>query len=315
MKVKQIALLLALMVMAVNLRVYAQGNVNLVPAQDIMCGDLLEGEFLTPLEERTYSLSADAGTTVSISITAIAQQPKMFVLLTDPSNFGLAISDGRMDAAQTVYFPGKMQSQNQLTDLVLPATGKYKIRLVNFVYRNFNFATNDYMVFQGDGLGGTGLYSISLTCIDRFGDPIPPLENTNTNTETQSNDTQGTVAPNLIPDFSSTPRIPLTAGLPMGGGLSADANIPSAYTIDGSKDQQLTLEINRLAGNLNVAVVLISPTNEVMNFSSLIGSKSLTISTLLPDNGTYTIGVFRVDLLTPASPENTAFQLQASLSS
>ncbi len=312
MKSKRIVVLIALAIAIWALPAKAQNDVNLVPPQDIVCGDNIEAEFTTIREERTYSITADAGTTVTVTIRSIAQQPRMFALVTDPSDFGIAISDGRMDAGQTVYFPGTLQSQIQLKDLILPATGKYTLRLVNFVFRNFNFSNSDYMVSPYDGVGGTGLYSILIECINRNGTPIPPLEDSGSDT-TQSNDTPQSPIESILPDFSIVARIPLILDLPMGGGISGNANSLSAYSFEGVKDQQLTLDIKRIAGNLNIGVIVFSPSNEVLSLSSLIGVNNLAVSSILPSDGQYTVGVFRLDLLSPSTTENTAFQIQASL--
>ena len=61
-----------------------------------------------------------------------------------------------------------------------------------------------------------------------------------------------------------------------------------------------------------VAYVL-SANNEVVFQASLVTSESLSTRLTLPSAGQYTIGVFRIDLLPPASPEATAFQITGTL--
>jgi hypothetical protein len=47
--------------------------------------------------------------------------------------------------------------------------------------------------------------------------------------------------------------------------------------------------------------------------ASLVTSSDLTTTIPLPAAGQYTIGVFRVDLLPPAGPQPTAFQVGAAV--
>jgi len=58
---------------------------------------------------------------------------------------------------------------------------------------------------------------------------------------------------------------------------------------------------------------LLSADNQVVFQASLITSDTLTTRFTLPTAGTYTIGLFRIDLLPPDAPEATAFQITATL--
>jgi hypothetical protein len=297
--------LLLLVFLSVNF-VNAQ-DINRVPPLEITCGDIIEGEFVTALEERTYTLNAAAGTTVDIAVNAISDQPRFIAMVTDPSNFGIAIRDGQMRSGRDGYYIVNVQSQVQIEDLILAATGAYTIRLANFEFSVYSFEANRYSFPRPEG--GVGAYTLTINCIDRNGNPILPPE--------QSPDPlPAPVQPtaSLIPDLSSVALIPLIAGVPMGGGVAIDPGAPTAYIIEGSEGQQLTLSLQRLAGNLNLGVVVLAPNNEALSFASLIGGGELSLSATLPTSGSYTVGIFRVDIAPPAVPEPTAFQIQATLS-
>lgn len=312
MKSERTALVIILFIMLFVVQVNAQDDLNRVPPQNIACGDDLEGEFATAREERAYTLSADAGTSVTVSVDAIANQPQMLVLVTDPSGFGIAISDGRMDAGQTVFFPGELQTRIQLTDLILSATGTYTLRVTNSSFRNFMFGTGKYKHFSSDDLGGIGLYSISVECIDRNGNPIPmPDDDTDL---TDGPVIQPPAATNLIPDFTALDPIPLPLGVAMGGAIMVDAGPVTAYTLDATEGQQLTLDVARINGALNLGVVLLSPSGEVLSLSSLFSANTMTVSTVLPASGQYRIGIFRFDALPHASTDVTSFLIHAALS-
>ncbi len=120
--------------------------------------------------------------------------------------------------------------------------------------------------------------------------------------------------PGLAPvDFASAIPLPLIAGTPMTGAVTPTGGEVFAFALDASGGTNLDLTVNRLSGNLNLGLVVLSANNEVVFQASLVTSQTLNTRFTLPAAGQYTIGVFRVDLLSPAAPEATAFQVQAAL--
>jgi hypothetical protein len=163
----------------------------------------------------------------------------------------------------------------------------------------------------GDGTNtfGTyfGAYTLFLGCTLRDGTVIQPGDTPSqesSSSSTSSSEPQAPVFsgvgfPGLAPvDFA---RIPMIANTPMTGAIT-----PTGGEI-------LDLTFTRLSGNLNLGLVVLSVDNQVVFQASLVTSQTLSTRFTLPSAGTYTIGVFRIDLLPPAAPEATAFQLQASL--
>jgi hypothetical protein len=84
-------------------------------------------------------------------------------------------------------------------------------------------------------------------------------------------------------------------------------------TFDGNVGDTFALDFSKLSGNLNLGLVVLSANNEVVFQASLVTSDSLSTRLALPSAGQYTIGVFRIDLLPPANPEATAFQITGTL--
>jgi hypothetical protein len=179
-------------------------------------------------------------------------------------------------------------------------------------------------------LGERGLYTIQLANEDAVGafrlrigcitdtgqvinpgDVVPPAPPTPALPELPANFAG---FPGLAPvDFSGAIPLPLIAGTPMTGAITPSGGEVFAFALDASGGTNLDLTVNRLSGNLNLGIVVLSANNEVVFQASLVTSQTLSTRFTLPAAGQYTIGVFRVDLLPPAAPEATAFQVQAAL--
>ncbi len=99
----------------------------------------------------------------------------------------------------------------------------------------------------------------------------------------------------------------------MTGAITPTGGEILGYTLNASADDVLDLTFTRLSGNLNLGLVVLWADNQVVFQASLVTSETLSTRFTLPSAGQYTIGVFRIDLLPPAAPEATAFQLQATL--
>jgi hypothetical protein len=114
-------------------------------------------------------------------------------------------------------------------------------------------------------------------------------------------------------DFANVAKLPLPAGVAMSGGITPTGGEILGYTLDASAGDTLDLTFTRLSGNLNLGLVVLSAENKVVFQASLVTSTTLNTRFTLPTAGTYTIGVFRIDLLSPDAPEATAFQVQGTL--
>lgn len=99
----------------------------------------------------------------------------------------------------------------------------------------------------------------------------------------------------------------------MTGAVTPSSGEILGYTLDAAAADTLDLTFTRLSGNLNLGLAVMSPENQIVFQASLVTSQTLNSRFTLPSAGAYTIGVFRIDLLPPAAPEATAFQVQATL--
>jgi hypothetical protein len=115
-------------------------------------------------------------------------------------------------------------------------------------------------------------------------------------------------------DFTNVAKIPMVGGTPMTGAVTPTGSEILGYTLDGKVGNTVELGVNKLSGNLNLGVVVLSADNKVVFQASLVTSTALTTTFTLPSDGQYTIGVFRVDLLPPDAPQPTAFQVTAKVS-
>ena len=108
-------------------------------------------------------------------------------------------------------------------------------------------------------------------------------------------------------------QIPLPLGQSSQGTIPVIGDSIFGLTFDGNAGDVFALDFAKQSGNLNLGIVILSAPNEVVFQASLVTSDSLSTRLTLPTTGQYTIGVFRIDLLPPANPEATAFQITGTL--
>ena len=192
---------------------------------------------------------------------------------------GLQVSDST--GGQIGY--GQWGSQAQIQNLALPATGTYTINVETF---------------NENGVVAYGAYTLFVGCISRSGTEIAPGESpsdaTPSNTETISTPTpfSGTGFPGLPPvDFSGVALIPIQSGVPITSAVTPAGGEILGYTLDANSGDTVDLSFERLSGNLNLGLVVLSSNNEVVFQASLITTSTLDTNFVIPGSGTYTIGV------------------------
>ncbi|MBC6936765.1 MAG: hypothetical protein DWB42_13120 [Chloroflexi bacterium] len=193
----------------------------------------------------------------------------------------------------------------------------------------FNFSDSylPNIALETGVLGERGLYTIQLANEDAVGafrlrigcitdtgqvinpgDVVPPATPTPALSPLPANFAG---FPGLAPvDFTGVQAKPITEGF---GAVTPSGGEVFAFALNASGGTNLDLTVTRLSGNLNLGLVVLSANNEVVFQASLVTSQTLNTRFTLPAAGQYIIGVFRVDLLPPAAPEATAFQVQAAL--
>lgn len=113
-------------------------------------------------------------------------------------------------------------------------------------------------------------------------------------------------------DFSEGVTIPLQFGLANPGSLSSGFKGIFGYSFSGTEGDIFDLAFERLDGNLNLGLGIISADNTPVFQTSLISTSSLTVDFTLPTTDEYTIGIYVLELAPPDSPESTNFTIQVS---
>ncbi|MBL8154125.1 MAG: PPC domain-containing protein [Anaerolineae bacterium] len=308
-----------LLFMLVAIPVYAQETIDRIPPQELVCGgELVAGEFTTARQERVYTIFARAGTTISLSIKAIAQQPQMVALITDRTNFGITISAGIAGSANTAYNPLGLQSEILLNDIILPATGEYSLRVLNSLFWYYDFSTGEYYVSDPDtARGGIGAFNIVLECIGPDGRPITPVDPTPAPEPTAISQPSFDFGVPALPaqDFSVGVTLPLQLDVANMGSISPGFQGIFGYTFTASAGDMVTLTFNREQGNLSLGLAVIAEDNTIAFQSTLAGASNLTVSFPVAVAGNYTIGVYVTNIAAPIAPENTTFTIQATIGS
>ncbi len=266
---------------------------NLLPtnaqiATPVECGYVGTDEITANFPTFLYGIDLTAGETITISVM--------------PTGDGLApimrlYVGGRMTEFRTNGFRGRSQS---IENFGVSSTGLHEIEIE---------ASSDT----------TGQFTLSIGCILEDGTIINPGDVLPSAVDTVPPSMPEPVAPLFgFPglasvDFINATKDPLIIGTAMTKAITPTGSEIFGFTLDANANDKLDLSVNRLSGNLNLGVVILSADNKVVFYGGLITSESLSTRLTLPTAGQYTIGVFRVDLLPPDAPEATAFQVTGTL--
>jgi hypothetical protein len=263
----------------------------------VECGEILESELTaddiadsnTPTH--TYTMRLNAGDTVTVRGERIGDFLTFIVKIYGIQGNSLTADTSSGGTAQI--------------EAKVPATGQYQF----YVY---GYRSTD-----------VGAYQVFFGCVFRDGTVIAPGDSPIVKSDSGGGDTGATVItpdpniygfPGLAPvDFTNGVTIPLTANAPNIGSISTGFEGIFGYSFSAEAGQAMSLDFARTAGNLNLGIVLLSADNQVAFQASLVTSTTLSTELVIPVGGEYTLGVFRIDLIPPLAPENTAFTLTATL--
>ncbi len=202
---------------------------------------------------------------------------------------------------------------------ILSARGAYKIWVANIAIDRRNDTLYPDMTYSA----GLGIYTVEVTCIDRDGSPMKPSDEGKLKpfpiprpTSALSSETvpfTGTGFPGLNPvDFAHVVPVSINSGQTTKASMALNNQI-LGFTLDAEAGDTLDLNYERLKGNMNLGMVVLSSDNQVFFQASLVTSESLATRFTLPTAGEYTIGVFRIALVEPEKVEKTEFELTATL--
>lgn len=256
------------------------------PAQ---CGQIIDAEFLRDGDEgaQEYTLSLAPGDTITVFGDTVGAYLRYAISVFAPTT-------GKVARADWNYYDEPRAESD-----VLSERGIYTIR----VWSN-----------------GPGLYTLYIGCTLRDGTVISPGDVVGSSVISPTSAPAATLPPNvsgfpgLAPvDMSNAVKVPLIAGTLMTGIVTPTGNEIIGFSVEANAGDTVDLSFRKLSGNLNLGVVVLSPTNKVVFYGGLILSDSLSTRFTLQDAGQYTIAVYRVDLLPPAAAEATAFQVQGAI--
>jgi hypothetical protein len=277
----------------------------------VSCGDVVEAETTPDDPIQNFILQVRAGTVLNGRVEPIGSTFNPFIVFLDSGNSQFAQFNEQAAGLAEEVIDFAVSSSNPILQVagVIPQQGP------------------GYFAGQYDrGTYGNyfGAYTIYLGCTLRDGTIIQPGQNTSavaddgTDTEAAAEFAEATVAlaapafgfAGLAPvDFANVARLPIPAGVPMSGAVTPNGGEILGYTLSGNEGETVSLSFTRLSGNLNLGLVVLSENNDLVFQASLVNTDAMTAQFKLPATGNYIAGVFRIDLLPPAAPEATAFQV------
>ena len=276
----------------------AQEEIN-PDAQQVECGDIIEGEFSQDFELVDYLIDLEPGQQITIQATPVGEALEFAIVLLGPTNLGITLSNRGYNSPDPAIVSG-----------VLSARGRYVIRLSNAgLYEDGRIWT---------ARGGVGVYNMFIRCTlrdgtviepgDTIADDPAPVEDTDENPATTTAIAPAFGFPGLNPvDFTNGVTVPLQAEAPNTGSISPGFEGIFGYSFSGSAGETVTLDFERQSGNLNLGLVVLSADNQVAFQASFINSQTLNTTFMLPVDSDYTVGVFRIDLSSVDAPEPTSF--------
>lgn len=283
--------------------------IAILVAQDgtqIECGSIVDGEFVTSAERHDFVINIKAGTVIRLKGEALGDTLKFTILVVGPGKQGIS-------ASQTF---GNVTTNPFTQTPVISANGPFQIWIGNTTIRY----SGD--IFGQSDSGGTGVYKLYVGCTLPDGTVIEPGDTLGGLQPNQSSptptDTRASFVgfPGLSPvDFSSAFRVPLNFSSINDGEIPVGGSNVLGFKFSADAGTKVELSFFRVTGNLNLGLVVLSSTNQVVYMVALINSETMASRFTIPTTGEYIVGVFRLDLLPPPIPENTSFQIQATLSS
>ena len=261
----------------------------------IMCGSIIEGEFTANRNGPFlyYEIDLRAGDQIRVSGESFGDYLQFSIGIINPSNNGVG------GDTENVNWKYDLRRNPTADTEVLSERGTYQIRLRSY---------------------DPGIYTLYVGCTLRDGtvinpgDTLEPIDNNSSQSQSDAPTFSGIGFPGLPPiDFTNGVTIPFTQGVPNTGSIAQGFDGVFGFTLDVNAGETYTFDFNRVSGNLNLAIAILSPDNLIVFYGSMITSDRLSTDVLFPDAGQYTIGVYRVDFIPPGTPENTAFQVTATL--
>lgn len=278
------------------------------PAQ---CGDIIESEFTEDMQPQSYVVTMAPGDVIEVSAVPLGDTLKVALGVYAPN--GDIIGLGGEDA----YGDGVWPSTNPVIQTgVLSARGDYTITAYNARIWGGGNLDDDYR-------SGIGVYTLYIGCTLRDGTQIAPGDSpsaapgggtTGEATTVVAAPFAGVGFPGLAAkDFSDGVTIPFIVDAPNAGAINPGFESVFGFTLDASTGDKFDLTFTRTGGNMNLGLAVLAPDNRIVYQASLVNAEYMNGRFTFPGDGQYTIGVWKIELMPPDTPENTAFQLTGTL--
>lgn len=284
--------------------VVTSGN-NLV--NPLVCGMELDNPVIRPDALHRYYIALERDDILAVrAITLEGEFGEMTIDtgLISPSNQELDSINPMFKGIERVFDTGP-----------LPENGVYR-----FYLRAFDAADSDYRLSVdctlADGqviiAGQVPRIELTPTILEPVNTenavPTPTAEAPANLADTIEQSSAGSPTPEVLadrlPDGVSTPLIP---GTPNTGSLSGGDAF--RYTFDGTTGNRLVLEFTRLSGDLNLGLVVLAESDTIIFEAYLNETQSLMLTSVLPEDGAYTIVVYDRGM----GGTMTAFTVQGTL--
>jgi hypothetical protein len=279
----------------------------------IECGQILEAENNPSERFQDYQIMVPAGTILNGRVEPVGSTFNVVIWFADAGGSIFGGSNDKLAGLAEEFIDLSLGSSNP----ILRVRGTRPDR--DYWSGNCFSCNENYY----------GAYTIYLGCTLRDGtriepgqaasevQPPPNAEASNSNASISITSTPSFTGYGFrgLPsvDFSSAFILPYTVGTLFPGQIPATGPGVIGFTLNATANDILDLKFDRTSGNLNLGVVVLFGQDQVLFYGGLIASNTLSTTLTLPSDGQYTIGVFRVDLVPPAAPEATAFQVLGTL--
>ncbi|MCB9459094.1 MAG: hypothetical protein H6670_05555 [Anaerolineaceae bacterium] len=261
----------------------------------LKCGDILEAELDSDNIGIEYILEMSAGTNINLVVEPLGDGFNPFLVL--------------LDSGRGRIFQHNFTVAGENEELL-----DYTVSSSNSILQIFGTEPRSTASWNDipNNMVGTyfGAFLISVDCTLRDGTRIPAGSTIPDQDLPVRQQIPDSGFPGLPPvDFANGITIPLLKGSPNSGAINPGFESVFGYTFDGVAGDTVSLSFQRLQGNANLGLAVLSQNNEIAFMAALVSSYNLSTTFILPSDGQYTIGVFRIDLISVPSPEATSFSI------
>jgi hypothetical protein len=269
--------------------------------RQIQCGDVLAAEFTDNEQVHVFSLE-------------MANGDLSFRVDIQPFGDALWISGAVVDPSSKAVLDNFHVKPSIQFDISPISQGSYRIFVSNtFVWQDGKIGypgSRSYM-------GGVGAYILSVSCVikgNKIVAPDPAKLEQGAAAQPTSAPPVSSAAGSTSLDVTKLIKLPLVAGTPMSGAVTAAGSEMYGYMLDNAKaSSTLSLSFKRIQGNLNLGLTVLSADGKTQLYqSNLFSAQNTTAEITIPADGSYIVAVYRTDPV-PDKAEATAFTVQADI--